>query len=414
MATIIRMPEVLTGVAEAAIASWLTQVGAEVAIGAPLAEIETEKAVLEYVAEAEGTVLQLLADEGTTVTVGEPIAIIGAPGEAPVTEEAPDTTAKPHAVVNEPAAQQPVAAASASLSEPERRDEDRLFATPLVRRLARERNIDLRDLVGSGPNGRIVRRDLDRVAPTAQQMSAATAVDPRSGSGSTTDSERFVECPLTSMRKAIARRLTESKTQVPHFYLTQDVRVDALLEMRRQVNENSDQRVSVNDFVLKAVAGALRAVPEANATWSETAIREHQHVDIAVAVAISGGLVTPVLRDVDALTVTQISQAVRDMAERAKAMRLKQHELEGGSFSVSNLGMYGTQEFAAIINPPHAGILAVGAARKAPVVEEGELAVATVMKVTLSADHRVVDGAVAAQWLAAFTELIERPVRMLV
>jgi pyruvate dehydrogenase E2 component (dihydrolipoamide acetyltransferase) len=215
------------------------------------------------------------------------------------------------------------------------------------------------------------------------------------------------------MRRAIARRLTESKTSVPHFYMTADCRVDALLDLRRRVNGVPGVRISVNDLVVKAVAGALIDVPEANAIWAETAIRRFETVDLAVAVAVPDGLVTPVLRGVEAMSLSQVSSATGELVARAKAGRLKQHELEGGSFSVSNLGMYGVQEFSAIINPPQAGILAVGAATQRPVVENGALAVGTVMTVTLSADHRVIDGAVAARWMAAFVQRIEEPLSIL-
>jgi pyruvate dehydrogenase E2 component (dihydrolipoamide acetyltransferase) len=216
------------------------------------------------------------------------------------------------------------------------------------------------------------------------------------------------------MRRAIARRLVESKTTIPHFYLVADCRVDALLEFRQRVNETAPSKVSVNDFVVKAAAAAFRAVPEANAIWTDTATRRFESVDIAVAVAVDGGLVTPVVRGVDRMSLSGVSASIRDLAERGRAGKLKQNEIEGGSFSISNLGMYGTQEFSAIINPPHAGILAVGAARKKPIVVDDELVVGTVMTVTLSADHRVLDGALAAQWLAAFVELIENPVAILI
>lgn len=216
------------------------------------------------------------------------------------------------------------------------------------------------------------------------------------------------------MRRAIARRLVESKSTVPHFYLVADCRVDALLEFRQRVNENAPAKISVNDFVVKAAAAAFRAVPEANAIWTGDATRRFDSVDIAVAVSIDGGLVTPVLRGVERMSLSSVSASIRELAERGRAGKLKQDEIEGGSFSVSNLGMYGTQEFSAIINPPHAGILAVGAARKAPVVVDDEVVVGTVMTVTLSADHRVLDGALAAQWLAAFVALIENPVSILV
>ena len=428
MTTTIRMPEVLTGVTEAAIATWLVAVGQQVEVGTPLAEIETDKAVVEYASEIAGTVLELLAAEGAGVAIGDPIVVVGAAGEtadasvAPVTGDEP---ASPQSGDEPPVTSAPVEAhaaattvADAATAAPS--TADRRFVSPLVRRLARERGIDLSAIAGTGPNGRIVRRDIEGVdagtsapAYTAAAPSPAPAPQP-AASVSPGSSESFDEVPLTGMRRAIARRLTESTSTVPHFYLVADCRVDRLLELRREVNESSSVRISVNDFVLKAVAGALRAVPDANATWGETVIRRHHDVDIAVAVAIDGGLVTPVVRGVDRLRLSEISTAVADVAERARAGRLKQHELEGGSFAVSNLGMYGTKEFSAIINPPQAGILAVGAARKAPVVEGGQLAVGTVMTVTLSADHRVIDGAVGAQLLAAIVERIENPLRMLV
>uniref|UniRef100_UPI0025F5B6DB 2-oxo acid dehydrogenase subunit E2 n=1 Tax=uncultured Agrococcus sp. TaxID=382258 RepID=UPI0025F5B6DB len=225
----------------------------------------------------------------------------------------------------------------------------------------------------------------------------------------------FEDVPHTGMRRAIARRLTESKSTVPHFYLTADVRVDRLLELRKQINEPGDVKISVNDFVIKAVAKALQDVPDANAIWTDEATRRFSGVDVSVAVSVPGGLLTPVMRGVEQLTLTQISGQMKDYAQRARDGKLKQDELVGGSFSISNLGMYGTQEFSAILNPPQAGILAVGAASKRPVVNEhDELDVATVMTVTLSADHRVLDGALAAEWLAAFVQRIEHPLGMLV
>jgi pyruvate dehydrogenase E2 component (dihydrolipoamide acetyltransferase) len=224
----------------------------------------------------------------------------------------------------------------------------------------------------------------------------------------------FTDIPVTGMRKAIARRLTESKSTVPHFYLTADCRVDALLELRRTINGNASVKVSVNDFVLKAVAGALVEVPDANAIWTGDSIRRFERADIAVAVAVDGGLVTPVLRGVESMALSAVSQRVAEFAERARTGRIHQHELDGGSFAVSNLGMYGVTEFSAILNPPHSGILAVGAATQRPVVADGELAVGTVMTVTLSADHRVIDGAVAATWMAAFVRRIETPLTILI
>jgi pyruvate dehydrogenase E2 component (dihydrolipoamide acetyltransferase) len=277
----------------------------------------------------------------------------------------------------------------------------RLFASPIVRTLARERGIDLSSVTGTGPGGRIVRRDIEGIAagaaPTAPPAAEAAATS----------------IPLTGMRKAIARRLTESKTTVPHFYVTAHCRVDRLLELRRQVNEAADRKVSVNDFVLKAVAGALLDVPASNAIWGGDHITRFAGADIAVAVAVDGGLLTPVLRGGDRMSLTEVAAQVADVAERARAGRLRQDELEGGSFSVSNLGMYGVDEFSAILNPPQSGILAVAAAKQQPVVDDGVLAVGTVMTVTLSADHRVIDGAIAAEWMAAFVRRIENPVTAL-
>jgi pyruvate dehydrogenase E2 component (dihydrolipoamide acetyltransferase) len=410
MASVVRMPAALAGVTEAAIQTWLAKPGQQVSVGDLLAEIETEKAVVEFASEVAGTVGRLLVPEGDTIEVGAPIAVILAEGEgedaigpalaaagaAVETALTPSTppTAAPAAPVNSPS--------EASVAAPPTDSPlGRLVASPIVRRLARERGLDLGAVAGSGPGGRIVRRDLDGLPATP------TAVAPtRAGAVGTTEK-------LTGMRKAIARRLTDSKTTVPHFYVTAHCRVDRLLELRREVNEAAERKVSVNDFVLKAVAGALVEVPAANAIWGGDHILRFTGVDVAVAVAIDGGLLTPVLRGVDRLSLVDVSATVAELAERARAGKLQQHELEGGSFSVSNLGMYGVDEFSAILNPPQSGILAVAAAKQQPVVDAGVLAVGTVMTVTLSADHRVIDGAVAAEWMAAFVKRIENPVSAL-
>jgi pyruvate dehydrogenase E2 component (dihydrolipoamide acetyltransferase) len=285
---------------------------------------------------------------------------------------------------------------------------DRVFASPLVRRLAKERGIDLSTVRGSGPQGRIVRRDLDSLPTPSTSVSDAPAA-----SAPSAEASGYRDEPHTPMRRAIARRLTESATTVPHFFLTADCRVDELLALRTRINERTGSKVSVNDFALMGVAAAMADVPRANAIWMPDAIRRFETVDIGVAVSIPGGLVTPVLRDAGSKSLGEVSAAVRDLASRARDGKLKQHEIEGGSFAVSNLGMYGTKEFTAIINPPHAGILAVGAATRRPVVDGGELAVGSVMTVTLSADHRVMDGALAAEWLAAFVAHIENPLGLL-
>jgi len=448
MALVVRMPEVLTGAVEAALQSWLVAVGDEVAVGQPIAEVETEKATVEYEAEAAGTVAGLLVETGVQVPVGTPIAVLAAAGESvvdalaaagpaasgsdaeaveaagtagaagavgtaesaqtPGAPQTPETVQTPGASETSETVQTPAPAAAAPGHA------GRVFMSPLVRRLAAERGLDLGEIRGSGPGGRIVRRDLDALgsAPSAAEAPAVAApagpVAPAGPAGAHTDH------PHTGMRRAIARRLVESKTTIPHFYLVADCRVDELLELRRTVNEGSGLKVSVNDFVVKAVAAAFREVPEANAIWTAEATRRFEDVDIAVAVAVEGGLVTPVVRAVNRKSLSEVSESIRDLAERGRTGRLRQEEIEGGSFSVSNLGMYGTQEFSAIINPPHAGILAVGAARKAPIVVGDELRVGSVMTVTLSADHRVLDGALAARWLAAFVARIESPVSILV
>jgi len=402
MATVVRMPSVLTGVTEAAIATWLVAVGQTVEVGTPLAEIETEKAVVEYASEVAGTVLELLAPAGAAVAIGDPIVAVGAPGES---GRAP-APANSGPVNRERVVATERASTAADLTvELHPAGHGRRFISPLVRRLARERGIDLDGIEGTGPNGRVVRRDLERAAAAGPSAASAghTGVHPPAPAG-------FDEVPVTPMRRAIARRVTESATTVPQFQLVADCRVERLMTARREIAEATSMRISVTDFVLKAVAGALRAVPEANATWGDTVIRRHRSVDIALAVAIDGGLVTPVVREADRLSVSEISRTVADLVERARARLLTQDELEGGAFAVSNLGMYGTQEFSAIINPPHGGILAVGAARQAPVVEDGALAVGTVLTVTLSADHRVMDGALAARLLAAIVGRIENPV----
>ncbi len=418
MATTIRMPEVLANVTEAAVQKWLVAPGDAIAVGQPFAEIETEKAVVEYTAETAGTVLELLIKEGDNVDVGAPIAIVGEAGEVAPASPAADSSAAEPAATAAPAEPAPAAAAPAAPEQTtaapggEAHPGARRFISPLVRRLARERGLDLSSVTGSGPDGRIVRRDIEAlVAGAAAPASPAPAAAATAAPASASAEPDLI--PHSRMRTTIARRLTESKSTVPHFYLTADLRVDRLLELRREINAIDGVKISVNDLVVKAVAAAFADVPEANTTWSDEGRLRHRTADIAIAVSLDDGLVTPVVRGVESLTVTALSAAIVDLATRAREGKLKQHEIEGGSFAVSNLGMFGTQAFSAIINPPQAGILAVGAARQAPVVVDGALEVGMVMTVTLSADHRVMDGALAARWLAAFTARIENPVSIL-
>lgn len=415
MATVVRMPSVMAGAAEAALSKWLVAVGDSVAIGDPIAEIETEKAMVEYQAEIAGIVGRLVTAEGASVEIGAPIAVFIAAGEGDA-DIAQVLGAEAEPTVEEAAASPSVSSSPAAMSAPEPTSSvpdaaahGRLFASPIARKMARERGIDVSALVGTGPGGRIVRRDVEQ-APAVSAASAPSAPV----SASRAEAAAATLTPHTPMRKAIARRLSESKQTIPHFYLTADCIVDELLRVRAELNAATGQRISVNDFVIKAVANAFAEVPAANATWSDEGTWHYSSVDIAIAVATETGLLTPVLRSAESHTLAQISAAVRDLAERARDKRLRQDELEGGAFSISNLGMYGTSEFAAIINPPHSGILAVGAAQQKPVVRDGEVVIASVMTVTLSADHRVLDGALAAQWLAAFTRNIENPWALLV
>jgi pyruvate dehydrogenase E2 component (dihydrolipoamide acetyltransferase) len=399
MASVVRMPSVLAGATEAAIASWLVAPGDTVAVGDPLAEIETEKAIIEYGAEESGVVGRIVLAAGDTGGIGVPIAVLVKDGE---------TDADIDAALG--------AEASALGAEASGPAQARIFASPIVRKIAREQGIDLAAIAGTGPNGRIVRRDLEWLAGqgrrTAGEAGQPDQAAPRLGAAAAPAADTLI--PHTPIRRAIARRLTESKATTPHFYLSTECVVDELLGLRKRINQTAPVKVSVNDFVIVAVAAAFRDVPEANVTWSDEGLVAHASVDVSIAVATDGGLVTPVLRRVEAKRLSVIAAEAQSLAQRARDRRLLQHELEGGAFSVSNLGMYGTLEFSAIINPPQSGILAVGAAKPQAVVVDGAVTVANVMRCTLSVDHRAIDGAVAARWLAAFTTRIQDPLGLIV
>lgn len=423
MAHLIKLPSVAADADAGTLHQWLKQEGDTVAVGEALAEIETEKAIVEINAEQAGVLGRIVVQAGpASVPINTVIGVLLAPGED---ASAIDKALAEHGAqaAAQPAVAQPAAAPAAatyaaatpttasSTAAPAARDATadapapgtRRFASPLARRLAAQWHINLLDVQGTGPRGRIVRRDVEAArdrAPVAAAPQASRAAGRR--------------VPHSGMRRAIARRLTESKQQVPHFYLTVDCRMDALLALRAQANQGGAVKLSVNDFIVRAAALALREVPEVNASWHEDAIEFHAGADISVAVATDGGLVTPIVRDADVKPLSAIAAEIVELAGRAKVNRLKPEEFTGGSLTVSNLGMYGIKQFAAIINPPQAAILAVGAAERRPVVDDnGDLKAATVMTVTLSADHRVVDGAVGARWLAAFRALIEAPVRIL-
>ncbi|WP_283135653.1 2-oxo acid dehydrogenase subunit E2 [Rhizohabitans arisaemae] len=421
MAELMRMPEVFANSTEAVLASWLVEVGVAFDAGDAIATVETEKAVVDVEAERGGCLLRLLVAGGTSVDVGAPIAVVGSPGE-----DVPDLAslgldggalpAEPTESVSGP--QEMTTGRTAP--EPPRR----VFASPLARRLAAEHGLGIEEISGTGPRGRIRRRDVDaaiatRALAAGPPASAPVQGDARDagdevGNGVQDHAGDYVDEPHTRVRRVIARRLTESKRQVPHFYLRASCRVDRLLALRADINRHASTRVSVNDLVIKAAARAHILVPEQNVIWTDAALRRFSSVDIAVAIASSRGLVTPVVRSVESLSVAGVAAAVRDLRKRADSGALRQHELEGGTMSVSNLGMFGTEEFAAILNPPQAGILAVGAIRDEPVAQDGTVRVASVMTVTLSADHRAVDGADAARWLSAFVRVIEDPIQLLI
>ena len=412
MAHLIKLPSVAADTSGGNLHQWLKQEGDTVAVGDALAEIETEKAIVEINAEHAGVLARIVVPAGAaSVPINTVIGVLLAEGE--------DASAADRALAEHGGAAAAVAGAPTATAAPSPSDAapastapvpgGRLFASPLARRLAAQWHVDLLGVTGTGPHGRIVRRDVEAARDRTPAPAAPTATaTPPSGR----PAARRV--PHTGMRRAIARRLTESKQNVPHFYLSVDCKMDALLALRAQANHGGAVKLSVNDFIVRAAALALREVPEVNVSWHEDAIEYHAGADISVAVATDGGLVTPIVRDADIKSLSAIAGEIVELAGRAKINRLKPEEFTGGSLTVSNLGMYGISQFAAIINPPQAAILAVGAAERRPVVgDNGELVAATVMTVTLSADHRAVDGAVGARWLAALRTLIENPVRIL-
>jgi pyruvate dehydrogenase E2 component (dihydrolipoamide acetyltransferase) len=425
MPELLRMPEVAANTTEAVLSSWPVPENSAFARDDVIATVETAKAVVDVAAEADGVLLKVLVAPGAEVAIGEAIALIGAPGEqvadldavlaelgvgvgADAQTAAPtaDPIDTPEAAPSDEPAPTGAVAAPVKPAESPVNGDDRVFASPLARRLAREAGLSVDQLTGTGPNGRIVRRDVEQAQAAPGALSAVAQP-------STEQAAAFTDVPHTKLKRLVASRLTESKLTAPHFYLRGTARVDRLLGLRAELNEGAQVRVSVNDLVVKAVAHAHLLVPALNVTWGADAVRSYSTVDVAVAVATENGLVTPVLRSVELMTVTSVARTVQDLVERAGAGRLQQHELEGGSISVTNLGMYGTEEFAAIINPPQASILAVGAARQEPVVIDGELRVGQVMRLTLSVDHRPVDGVVAAQWMRVLVDLLEHPARIL-
>ena len=428
------MPALSPTMEEGTLAKWLVKEGDEVSSGDLIAEIETDKATMEFEAVDEGVVGKILVAEGTEgVKVNTPIAILLEDGEsaddigsAPAaTSAAPTATAAAAAADEVPA---PAVAEKAAPPSPVK-DGTRIFASPLARRIAAQNGVDLAQITGSGPHGRIVKADVEGApasapAPAAAPAQTAPATPAAPAQGPSADAiakmyegREYEDVSLDGMRKTIAARLTEAKQTVPHFYLRRDIQLDALLKFRGELNSKLEARgvkLSVNDFIIKACALALQTVPDANAVWAGDRILKLKPSDVAVAVAIEGGLFTPVLQDADQKSLSALSAQMKDLATRARERKLAPHEYQGGSFAISNLGMFGIDNFDAVINPPHGAILAVGAGKKKPVVgPDGDLTVATVMSVTLSVDHRVIDGALGAELLQAIVDNLENPIAML-
>ncbi len=431
MPTEILMPALSPTMEEGTLAKWLVKEGDTVASGDIMAEIETDKATMEFEAVDEGTIGKILVAEGSEgVKVNTPIAVLLEEGESAddISDAAPAAAAtEAPAPAAAPKAEAP--SAPPAPAAPATADGSRIFASPLARRIAADKGLDLAAIKGSGPRGRIVKADVENA--TAQPAAAApaataapTAAAPALSSGPAADAviamyegREFEEISLNGMRKTIAARLTEAKQSIPHFYLRRDIELDALLAFRGELNKQLEPRgvkLSVNDFIIKACALALQTVPDANAVWAGDRILKLKPSDVAVAVAIEGGLFTPVLKDAEMKSLSALSAEMKDLAGRARDRKLAPHEYQGGSFAISNLGMFGIDNFDAVINPPHGAILAVGSGVKKPVVgKDGELGVATVMSVTLSVDHRVIDGALGAQLLTAIKDNLENPMTML-
>ncbi len=458
MPTNILMPALSPTMEKGNLARWLKKEGDKIKSGDVIAEIETDKATMEYEAVDEGTLAKIVVPEGTQdVAVNSVIAVLAAEGEdvkaaaagaksapakpasAPAPSPHPSPTrgdgVRPSSLPRTKSTSPPVgevAARSAAGEGAWASGGNRIFSSPLARRLAKEANVDLTRVQGSGPHGRVIARDID-AAKSGQGLrapSAAPAAAPLAMAASPSDAQiralyedgSYDFVPHDTMRKIIAQRLTLSKQTIPHFYLTLDCDIGKLLAARAEINEaapkdkngNPAYKISVNDFVIKALALALQRVPDANVTWTDAGMLHHKHSDVGVAVAIPGGLITPVVRKAEAKSLSTISNEMKDYAARARTRHLKPHEYQGGSTAISNLGMYGIKDFAAVINPPHATILAVGVGEERAVVRNGQLAVANIMTVTLSTDHRAVDGALGAEMLGAFKKLIENPVMMVV
>ena len=436
MASLLRMPGVSADADTALLESWSVAAGDAVARGTALATVETDKALVEIEAESDAVVHTLLVEGGATVTVGDPIAVLAEPGEDPsaaaalaaqltgaAPEPEPEVSVDTIAVAEDMRAPDPetpkapvppAPATTAAEQRPSRRPGERIFSSPLARRLAKEYGLELADIPGTGPANRITKKDVEAAYARAAHHAAPPSTPPASRPSASAEPAEVTRIPHSRLRKAIASRLQASKQNAPHFYLTREFDLGPLLALRAQINDGGEVRVSVNDLLVKAAGLALQQVPGANVSWTDDALLQYAASDVAVAVASERGLVTPVVRGVETLGIKALSAAVKDVARRAGEGRLQQRELEGGSLTVSNLGMFGVDEFAAILNPPHGTILAIGSAKPRPWVgDDVQLTVATTCRITASFDHRAIDGALGAQYLQALAALIARPVHLL-
>ena len=420
-ATIIRMPKMSDTMEEGVIASWLKKVGDAVESGDILAEVETDKATMELEAYEDGTLLYTAVEAGNGVPVDGVIAIIGEGGadfqalldaekaSGAATPTPPQETSAPEAK-NEPAQAAPAsAAATTTISE-----NGRVKASPLAKKIATDKGINLSEVSGTGPDGRIIKKDVENFTPSAAPAKADAPVAAPIQLPSIVGQENSEKVELSQMRKAIARRLSESKFSAPHFYLTMEINMDKAIQARKSMNEVSPVKISFNDMVIKAAAAALRKHPNINVTWGGDHLVRHDHIHIGVAVAIPDGLIVPVVRFADNKPLSHISAEVKELAQKAKDKKLQPEEFSGNTFTISNLGMFGIEEFTAIVNPPDACIMAVSGIKETVIVENGEMKPGNVMKVTMSCDHRAVDGAVGAAFLVTFKELLEDPVRILI
>jgi pyruvate dehydrogenase E2 component (dihydrolipoamide acetyltransferase) len=433
MATKVIMPKLSPTMEEGQISRWLKKEGDKVSMGEPLAEIDTDKATMEMQALANGVLRKILINEGQSAPLGQLIAVIGEPNEdiAALLTDAPAAAAKPQEekkpepekAPEQPAPQAKAAAASAQPQptpradngrqpQPAASDSGRMIVSPLAARMAAEAGIDLRSLQGSGPGGRIIKKDIEAALSQPKAEAAAPlrlVPTPQVGASGYRDE------PASEIRKVIAKRLVTSLGPVPHFFLTTDIEMDRAAEMRRGINAlDPDLKISINDIIIKVTAAALMQHPAVNASFQEKIVRYYEHADIGVAVAIEDGLITPVVRAADQKSLSQIAAEVRELAERARSRRLKPEEYTGATFSISNLGMFGIDEFTAVINPPEGGILAIGAMTPKPVVRDNEIVIRQMMRVTMSCDHRIIDGATGAKFLQTFKKILENPLYLVV